>query len=114
MWHSSATLSEVFPCFFLSCKASARIKPAKMGHDLHSSKIFALFYVFFLCHSVYCVCKCALYYCHRVATQLQLNISKYEMFVISQERISVAVTLLTCEWVAMSADPPARFSSVSM
>jgi hypothetical protein len=26
-WHSSATLTEVFPCFFLSCKANARVKP---------------------------------------------------------------------------------------
>ena len=24
-WHSSATLTEVFPCFFLSCKANARV-----------------------------------------------------------------------------------------
>jgi hypothetical protein len=23
-WHSPATMSEVFPCFFLSCKANAR------------------------------------------------------------------------------------------
>jgi hypothetical protein len=36
--HSSATLTEVFPCFFLSCKANARVKPAKMGHGPHSSK----------------------------------------------------------------------------
>jgi hypothetical protein len=34
-WHSSATLTEVFPCFFLSCKAIARVKPAKMGHGQH-------------------------------------------------------------------------------
>jgi len=27
------------------------------------------------------VCKCVLYYCHRVATQLQLNISCNIMFV---------------------------------
>ena len=34
-------------------------------------------YFVFLCRSVYCfLCKCVLYYCHRVATQLQLtNIS---------------------------------------
>jgi len=32
-----ATLTEVFPCFFLSCKANARVKPAKMGHGPHSS-----------------------------------------------------------------------------
>jgi VIT1/CCC1 family predicted Fe2+/Mn2+ transporter len=24
-WHSSATLTEVFPCFFLNCKANARV-----------------------------------------------------------------------------------------
>jgi len=32
--------------------------------------IIVLFYVLF-------VCKCVLYYCHRVLTQLQLNISYY-------------------------------------
>jgi len=45
-WHSSATLIEGFLCFFLSCKANARVKPAKMGHDPHSSK---------LCCSMYCL-----------------------------------------------------------
>ena len=24
-WHTSFTLTEVFPCFFLSCKANARV-----------------------------------------------------------------------------------------
>jgi len=38
-WHSSATLTEVFPCFFLSCKANAGVKTAKMGHGPHSSPI---------------------------------------------------------------------------
>jgi hypothetical protein len=38
-WHSSATLTEDFPCFFLSCKANARVYLAKMGHGLHSSKL---------------------------------------------------------------------------
>jgi hypothetical protein len=52
-----ATLTEAFPCFFLSCKANARVKPAKMGHGPYSSKIFVLFYVLFvLCRSVYCLC----------------------------------------------------------
>jgi len=51
------TLTEVFPCFFLSCKANARVKPAKTGHGPHSSKIFVLFYVLFvLCRFVYCLC----------------------------------------------------------
>ena len=56
-WHSSATLTEVFPCLFLSCKVNATVKPAKMGHGPHSSKKFGLFYVLFvLCRSVYCLC----------------------------------------------------------
>ena len=46
-WHSSATLTEVFPWFFLSCKANARVKPVKIGHGQHSSKI--------LCSSMYCL-----------------------------------------------------------
>ena len=46
-----------FHAFFLSCKANARVKPAKMGHGSHSSKIFVLFYVLFVvCRSVYCLC----------------------------------------------------------
>jgi len=69
-WHSSATLTEVIPCFFVSCKANLRVKPAKMGTTSTLPKC--------LCCSVYCVfvCKCVLCYCHRGATQLQLtNIS---------------------------------------
>ena len=71
----AATLTEVFPCFFLSCKANARVNLAKTGHGPHSPKL--------LCCPIYCLfcvvlsrCKCVLYYCHRVTTQLQLiNIS---------------------------------------
>jgi hypothetical protein len=52
------TLTEIFPCFFLTCKANARVKLAKMGHGPHSSKLvcicvvrllFVLFYVLFVC-----------------------------------------------------------------
>jgi hypothetical protein len=32
-----ATLTEVFPCFFLRCKTNVRVKPAKTGHGPHFS-----------------------------------------------------------------------------
>jgi len=64
-----------FPCFFLSCKANARVWLAKTGHGPHSSQkcCVVLYIVCFVSFCVLFVCKCVLYYCHRVATQLQFN-----------------------------------------
>jgi hypothetical protein len=42
--HSSATLTEVSPCVFLSCKANDREKLAKTGHGPHSSQLGDNFY----------------------------------------------------------------------
>jgi hypothetical protein len=85
-----ATLTGVFPCFFLSCKANARVKSAKTGHGLHSSELLCCSRYFLCCSMYFCVvlctvcfvmfsvlfvCTCVLNNCHRVATQLQLNIS---------------------------------------
>jgi len=58
----AATLTDVFPCFFLCCKANARVKLAKTGHGPHSSKIVVLFYLLFCFVSFYVlfVCKCVL------------------------------------------------------
>jgi len=72
------TLTEGFPCFFLSCKANARVKLAKKEHGPHSSTLVVICVVLllFVLSYVLFVCKCVLYYCHRVSTQLQLtNIS---------------------------------------
>ena len=69
----AATLTEVFPCFSIGCKTNARVKLTKTGHGPHSSKIVVLFYVLFVLYRyayVLFVCKCVLYYCHRVTTQL--------------------------------------------
>jgi len=54
-----ATLAEVFPCFFLSCKANARVKPTKTGHGPHSSKILCFpMYCLFCVLCIVCVCIC--------------------------------------------------------
>ena len=54
-------LTEGFPCFFLSCKANARVNLAKTGHGPHSTTLvvicvvrllFVLFYVLFVCKCV--------------------------------------------------------------
>jgi hypothetical protein len=39
------TLTDVFPCFLLSCKANARVKLAKTGQGPYSSKLVVNFVV---------------------------------------------------------------------
>jgi hypothetical protein len=91
-WHSSTTLTEGFPCLFLSCKRNAGYNSQRQGTARTLPKLIVLFCVLFVCKCVlYCchrvfVCKCVLYYCHRVfvykcvlycchrvSTQLQLT-----------------------------------------
>jgi len=86
-------VATVFPCHIFvgftlafavqlrSCKANARVKPAKMWHGPHSSNFCAfLCIVCFVSFCVLFVCKCLLYYCHRVTTQLQVtNIKNIKM-----------------------------------
>jgi hypothetical protein len=54
--------TEVFSCFFLSCKANARVKLAKTGHGPQSSALVCICVVrlLFLLFCVLFVCKCAL------------------------------------------------------
>ena len=69
---------QIFPWFLLGCKTNARVKLAKTRHGPHISVV--LFIVCFVSFRVLFVCKCVLYYCHRMATQLQLtNISSYHI-----------------------------------
>ena len=56
------TLTEVSPCFFLSCKANARVKPAKTMHSPHSFTLAVVCIVrlLFVLFCVLFVCKCVL------------------------------------------------------
>jgi hypothetical protein len=69
-WHSSATMTGVFPCFFLSCKQMPRYNSQRLGTARTRLKLIVSFCVLL-------VCKCVLYYCHRVSTQLQLTNMSY-------------------------------------
>jgi len=68
-------LTEVLPCFFLSL----RQMPGKTCKDRARCALFQNFCVVLciVCFVSFCVLfvyKCVLYYCHGVATQLQLTI----------------------------------------
>ena len=81
-------LPEVFPCFFLSCKANARVKLAKTGHGPHSPTLVLICVVrlllfvligCYLCCSMYCLCVNV--YCHLVTTQLQLTLRRLMSYI---------------------------------
>ena len=81
------TLTEVFPCFLLSCKANARAKLAKTGHGPQSSTLVV--FVLFGCYSCYSMyCLCVNMYCHWVTTQLQLINTHIYIYHISYHIIS--------------------------
>ena len=83
----AATLTDVFPCFFLGCKANARVIIAKTGHGPHSSKIVVLFYVLFVLYFMYFLWVNV--YCHRVTTQLQLTNISYHIIYENQNLLSL-------------------------
>ena len=103
MLSNAATLTEVFPCFFLGCKANARVILAKTGHGPHSSKTVVLLYVLFVLYcSMYCLCVNV--YCHRVTTQLQLtNISHHinHLFVlfVFVSQLSCLLSFVFCVYI---------------
>jgi hypothetical protein len=92
-WHSSATLTEIFPCLFLSCKANARLKPAKMGHGQHSSKIFVSFCVFLLILSM-------LHY--KVTVYALRNLSFSFTFTFNNNKTIAGNFLTSCKPVSFS------------
>jgi len=53
----SFSYPEVFPCFFLSCKANSRVKLAKTGH---SSKLFIIITLLLLLLLLFSTTHCSL------------------------------------------------------
>ena len=87
-WHSSATLTEVFPCFFLSCKANTRLLLSKTGHGLHSSTDFCV-YLCIVCF----VSLCALFVCIVVSCLVCIVVSCLVCIVVS---CLVCIVVVVC------------------
>ena len=77
----AATLTEVFPCFFLGCKANARVILAKTGQPALFQNCCVVVCIVVLYCSMYCLCVNV--YCHRVTTQLQLTNTSISYHIIS-------------------------------
>ena len=104
----TTTLTGVLRCFFLSCKANARVKHPKTGHGPHSSKLVIICVVrlLFVLFCVLFMCKCVLYYCHRVLTQLQLtNTSYHKKRNIRDVKLTTLLQPVPDEWRRITPHP---------
>jgi len=72
IWHSSAILTEVFPCFFSVVRQMPGYNSQRRGTACTLPKLTVLLCVLF-------ACKCVHYYCHQVSTQLQLTNLSYHI-----------------------------------
>ena len=85
IWHSLATLTEVLPCFFSVVRQMPGYNSQRWGTAYTLPKyLIMLFCVLF----VLFVCKCVLYYCHWVSSQLQLTNIYHEMTTIQNLQLS--------------------------
>jgi len=95
-WHSSATLTEVFPCVFLSCKANARVYFTKTGHSPHSSQLVNCdFYVLFVLIVLFYYCLCVnVYWLPPCVNPIAVN--KYISYHIIYAGQSLVHTYIIC------------------
>ena len=89
-WHSSATLTGVFPCFFSAVRQMPRYNSQRRGTTRTLPKLIVSLCVLF-------VCKCVLYCCHREATQMQFTNISYHIsyYVISYHTTFLPPSLLS-------------------
>jgi hypothetical protein len=71
--HFSATLTEVFPCFFSGVRQIPGYNSQRRSQPAFPFVLIVM-YVPFSLFSVLFMYKYVLYYCHRVSTQLELRI----------------------------------------
>jgi len=73
-WHSVATLTEVFPCFFSVVRQMLGYNPQGRGTARTLPNFCVVLYILcFVTYSVLFVCICVLYYCHRVGYPIAVN-----------------------------------------
>ena len=75
---------------FLSCKANVMVKHAKTGHGSTLPNFCVVCIACFVSFSVLFVCICVLYYCHRVAIQLQLTLGRLMSYIYGAPILDVS------------------------
>jgi hypothetical protein len=126
-----------FPCFFISCKANARVKLAKTGHGFQSSTLviicvvrllFVLFYVLFVCKCVLpprdnpiAVNKYVIYHkketfgvTNRILRDIELYILKPIKMVLSRGEPGRRKSLLTVTWTSKPMCAPTKWGIISV
>ena len=78
-WHTSAALTEVFPCFSSIVRQMPAYNSQRLGMARALPTLFVLFCVLF-------VCKCVLYCCHRVSNELQLTNISISIYNLAHDR----------------------------
>jgi hypothetical protein len=90
-WFSLEVFFRAFPCFFLSCKANARVKLAKMGHGPHSCSVVNLCCsAIIVLFSYYCVVQ--LFLCCSVIIVL------FSYYCVVQLLFILFYVLFVCKW----------------